>query len=57
MKPGDRIFPAAYLDFKGRMTIAQWNTAAFGTDYRLAPLAAGPRPSPGNCRRTPRRDP
>jgi hypothetical protein len=22
------------------MTVAQWNTAAFGPDYRLAPLAA-----------------
>ncbi|MGV8042305.1 MAG: multiheme c-type cytochrome [Thermoanaerobaculaceae bacterium] len=40
MKPGDRIFRLPYLDPKGRMTIAQWNTAAFGTDYRLAPLAA-----------------
>lgn len=40
MKPGDRIFRLPYLDPQGRMTIAQWNTAAFGTDYRLAPLAA-----------------
>ena len=23
-----------------RMTVAQWNTAAFGPDYRLAPLQA-----------------
>ncbi len=38
---GDRIFRLPYLDSKGRMTIAQWNTASFGpTDYRLAPLAA-----------------
>jgi hypothetical protein len=38
---GDRIFRLPYLDPKGRMTIAQWNTASFGpTDYRLAPLAA-----------------
>ncbi|MCA9750782.1 MAG: NapC/NirT family cytochrome c, partial [Gemmatimonadetes bacterium] len=37
---GDRIFRLPYLDPKGRMTIAQWNTASFGPDYRLAPLAA-----------------
>lgn len=37
---GDRIFRMPYLDPKGRMTIAQWNTAAFGVDYRLAPLQA-----------------
>jgi nitrate/TMAO reductase-like tetraheme cytochrome c subunit len=37
---GDRIFRLPYLDPKGRMTIAQWNTAAFGPDYRLAPLQA-----------------
>lgn len=37
---GDRIFRLPYLDPKGRMTIAQWNTAAFGPDYRLAPLRA-----------------
>lgn len=35
---GDRIFRLPYLDPKGRMTIAQWNTASFGPDYRLAPL-------------------
>lgn len=40
MRPGDRIFRLPYLDPKGRMTIAQWNTAAFATDYRLAPLSA-----------------
>ncbi|MCU0290486.1 MAG: hypothetical protein MUF10_00635 [Thermoanaerobaculaceae bacterium] len=40
MKAGDRIFRLPYLDPKGRMTIAQWNTAAFATDYRLAPLQA-----------------
>jgi len=38
--PGDRIFRLPYLDPKGRMTIAQWNTASFGPDYRLAPLQA-----------------
>jgi len=37
---GDRIFRMPYLDPKGRMTIAQWNTASFGPDYRLAPLEA-----------------
>jgi hypothetical protein len=37
---GDRIFRLPYLDPQGRMTIAQWNTAAFGHDYRLAPLEA-----------------
>lgn len=37
---GDRIFRMPYLDPQGRMTIAQWNTAAFGPDYRLAPLEA-----------------
>ena len=37
---GARIFRLPYLDPQGRMTIAQWNTAAFGTDYRLAPLKA-----------------
>jgi hypothetical protein len=35
---GDRIFRMPYLDPKGRMTVAQWNTASFGPDYRLAPL-------------------
>jgi hypothetical protein len=37
---GDRIFRLPYLDPQGRMTICQWNTAAFGPDYRLAPLEA-----------------
>ena len=37
---GDRIFRLPYLDEQGRMTVAQWNTAGFGTDYRLAPLEA-----------------
>lgn len=37
---GDRIFRLPYFDPKGRMTIAQWNTARLGTDYRLAPLRA-----------------
>jgi len=37
---GDRIFRLPYLDPQGRMTIAQWYTASFGPDYRLAPLSA-----------------
>jgi hypothetical protein len=37
---GDRIFRLPYLDPQGRMTVAQWNTAGFGPDYRLAPLQA-----------------
>ncbi|MCB1007940.1 MAG: NapC/NirT family cytochrome c [Acidobacteria bacterium] len=37
---GDRIFRLPYLDPDGRMTIAQWHTASFGPDYRLAPLEA-----------------
>jgi len=37
---GDRIFRLPYLDPHGRMTVAQWNTASFGPDYRLAPLQA-----------------
>jgi hypothetical protein len=37
---GDRIFRLPYLDPEGRMTVAQWNTAAFGPDYRLHPLEA-----------------
>jgi hypothetical protein len=37
---GDRVFRLPYLDPQGRMTIAQWNTASFGPDYRLAPLQA-----------------
>jgi len=37
---GDRIYRMPYLDSQGRMTVAQWNTAAFGVDYRLAPLEA-----------------
>jgi nitrate/TMAO reductase-like tetraheme cytochrome c subunit len=37
---GDRIYRLPYFDEKGRMTIAQWNTARLGTDYRLAPLEA-----------------
>ena len=40
MAEGDRIFRLPYLDPQGRMTISQWNTAAFATDYRLAPLSA-----------------
>jgi hypothetical protein len=37
---GDRIFRLPYLDSQGRMTVAQWNTASLGPDYRLAPLEA-----------------
>jgi hypothetical protein len=37
---GDRIFRLPYLDPEGRMTVAQWNTASFGPDYRLPPLEA-----------------
>lgn len=37
---GARIFRMPYLDPQGRMTIMQWNTASFGTDYRLWPLQA-----------------
>jgi hypothetical protein len=34
---GHRVFRMAYFDPKGRMTIGQWNTASFGTDYRIGP--------------------
>ena len=34
---GDRIFRMPYFDPQGRMTIAQWNTASLGTDYRIGP--------------------
>jgi len=34
---GDRIYRLPYFDPKGRMTIAQWNTASQGTDYRIGP--------------------
>ncbi len=34
---GDRIFRMPYLDPQGRMTIMQWNTASFATDYRIGP--------------------
>ena len=34
---GDRIFRMPYFDSQGRMTIMQWNTASFGTDYRIGP--------------------
>jgi hypothetical protein len=37
---GNRIYRMPYLDPQGRMTIAQWNTASFGVDYRLPPLQA-----------------
>jgi hypothetical protein len=34
---GDRIFCLPYFDKEGRRTIAQWNTASLGTDYRIGP--------------------
>jgi len=34
---GDRIFRMPYFDSEGRMTIQQWNTKSFGTDYRIGP--------------------
>lgn len=34
---GDRIFCLAYYDPQGRRTIAQWNTASLGVDYRIGP--------------------
>ncbi len=34
---GDRIFCLPYFDPKGRRTIAQWNTASLGPDYRIGP--------------------
>jgi hypothetical protein len=34
---GDRVFRLPYFDPQGRMTIAQWNTASLGTDYRIGP--------------------
>ncbi len=34
---GDRIFCLAYFDPQGRRTIAQWNTASLGVDYRIGP--------------------
>lgn len=34
---GDRIYRLPYLDPQGRMTIMQWNTASFSTDYRIGP--------------------
>jgi hypothetical protein len=34
---GDRVFRLPYFDPQGRMTIAQWNTASLGTDYRVGP--------------------
>lgn len=37
---GDRIYRLPYLDPAGHMTVAQWNTATFGPDYRLHPLEA-----------------
>jgi hypothetical protein len=37
---GDRVFRMAYFDPQDRMTIAQWNTARLGTDYRIGPREA-----------------
>lgn len=34
---GDRIFCLPYFDPRGRRTIAQWNTASQGVDYRIGP--------------------
>ena len=34
---GDRIFCLPYFDPEGRRTIAQWNTASQGVDYRIGP--------------------
>jgi hypothetical protein len=34
---GDRIFCLPYFDPQGRRTIAQWNTASLGYDYRIGP--------------------
>ena len=39
---GDRIFRLPYLDRQSRMTVAQWNNASLGPDYRLPPLQAVP---------------
>jgi hypothetical protein len=37
IEEGHRVFRMPYFDPKGRMTIGQWNTAAFGVDYRIGP--------------------
>jgi len=34
---GDRVFRMPFFDPEGRMTIAQWNTASLGVDYRIGP--------------------
>lgn len=34
---GDRIFRMPYFTENGEMTMAQWNTASFGVDYRIGP--------------------
>lgn len=34
---GDRVFRLPYFDPQGRLTIAQWNTASLGSDYRIGP--------------------
>ncbi|MGQ9618776.1 MAG: multiheme c-type cytochrome [Candidatus Aminicenantia bacterium] len=38
LEEGHRIFRMPYFDPKGRMTIAQWNTASLGVDYRIGPM-------------------
>ena len=37
LEEGHRIYRIAYLDPKGRFTMAQWNTASLGVDYRIGP--------------------
>lgn len=37
LEEGHRIYRIAFLDPKGRMTIAQWNTKTLGVDYRIGP--------------------
>ncbi len=37
LEEGHRIYRIAFLDPEGRMTVAQWNTASLGVDYRIAP--------------------
>ena len=34
---GDRIFRMPYFDEQGNVTVAQWNTAKLGVDYRVGP--------------------
>ncbi|MFW5862635.1 MAG: multiheme c-type cytochrome [Spirochaetota bacterium] len=35
--PGNRIFRMPFFTEKGQMTMAQWNTAKLGVDYRIGP--------------------